>query len=171
MRSFIAIEVPFFKGIEELQSSIEGKFKAVEKENLHLTLKFLGEISERDVEKIKEEVEKCKTQPFRLKFKGVGFFPNENYIKVVWVGVENPEKIAEMMRCIDSHLAKFGFKREKSYVPHLTIARVKGKIKIENLEKFRDMEFGEIEVNEIKIKKSTLTPEGPIYEDVEVIPL
>ena len=83
MRSFIAVEVPFFKGIEELQSSIEGKFKAVEKENMHLTLKFLGEISERDVEKIKEEVEKCKTQPFRLKFKGVGFFPNENYIKVV----------------------------------------------------------------------------------------
>ena len=75
------------------------------------------------------------------------------------------------MRCIDYHLTKFGFKREKSYVPHLTIARVKGKIKIENLEKFREMEFGEIEVKEIKIKKSTLTPEGPIYEDVEVIPL
>lgn len=171
MRTFIAIEVPYFREIEELQKSIDGKFKAVERENMHLTLKFLGEIKEGELEKIKNTVEHCKTEPFSIKLKGVGFFPNERYIKVVWIGVENEEKLVEIMKCLDQQLVKLGFKKEKSYVPHLTVARVKGRIEIKNLEKFRNLEFGEITVEEIKIKKSTLTEKGPIYEDLASIQL
>jgi 2'-5' RNA ligase len=171
MRTFIAIEIPYFKGIKELQDSIEGRAKLVEKENMHITLKFLGEIEERDVERIREIVEICKVEKFKISLKGVGFFPNERYIRVVWIGVENYEPIVKMAKCIDSHLSKFGFKREKDYIPHLTVARVKGKISINNLDKFLSMEFGEVEIREVKIKKSTLTPQGPIYEDIAVIQL
>ncbi len=171
MRTFIAIEIPYFKGIKELQDNIEGRAKLVENENMHITLKFLGEIEERDVEKIKDIVENCKVDKFRISLKGIGFFPNERYIRVVWIGVENYEPIERMAKCIDSHLSKLGFKREKDYVPHLTVARVKGRINIKNLDKFLSMEFGEVDVQEVKIKKSTLTPQGPIYEDIAVIQL
>lgn len=171
MRCFIAIEVPFTHSMEEFQKSIEGRVKFVERENVHITLKFLGEISENDVEKIKEIIENCKKKPFNITLKNVGFFPNERYIRVIWIGVFPQEPIINISRCIDEKLSSLGFEKEKSYVPHLTIARAKGPVKIKNLEKFRAMEFGSVEVKEIKIKKSTLTPKGPVYEDMVVIQL
>ncbi len=171
MRAFIAIDVPYFDSIKKLQSSIKGKFKAVEPENIHLTLKFLGDIKEGEIEKIKKIVENCKPAPFVMKLKGLGFFPNENYIKIVWIGVEEPEPVSEVMRCIDSRISRLGFKKEKSYVPHITVARVKGKITIDNLKTLKDESFGELKVTELKIKKSTLTEKGPIYEDIALIAL
>ncbi len=169
MRTFIAIEVPYFKSIEKLQGSIEGKFKAVEPENIHLTLKFLGDIREEDVEKIASFVESCKPEKFTMRLKGIGFFPNENYIRIVWIGVENGKIVSEVMKCIDSKLTTMGFKKERCYVPHITVARVKGRIAVDKLQPFKNMVFGEVNVNKIKIKKSTLTQDGPIYEDVSVI--
>ena len=171
MRTFIAVEIPFNERIGDLQRSITGRHKAVERENMHITLKFLGEVSEKKIEEIKKVVENCKVSPFKIKLHGVGFFPSEKYIKVVWIGVKNGEEIVGMMKCIDQHLQSMGFKRERNYVPHLTVARAKGKISIENIEKFRNSEFGEVEIKEIKIKKSTLTDKGPIYEDLFVIQL
>ncbi len=171
MRAFIAIDVPYFRSIEELQRSIQGRFKAVEPENVHFTLKFLGDIPEDMVEEIGAAVEECKPEPFTIRLRGIGFFPNENYIRVVWIGVENPEVLENLMRCIDTRLSRLGFKRERSYVPHLTVARVKGRISIDSREKFESMCFGEVQVKEIKLKRSTLTEKGPIYDDVLVIPL
>jgi len=171
MRSFIAIEIPFGRKIEELQSSIEGKVKLVEKENMHITLKFLGDIDENMVKIIKEIIENCKVEKFTIELKGVGFFPNERYIRVIWIGVNQYEPIVKMAKCIDSKLSKFGFQKEKSYVPHLTVARAKGRVSIRNIDKFIHMDFGRVEIKEIKLKKSTLTPKGPIYEDIAVIQL
>jgi len=171
MRSFIAIEIPFTHKIQELQESIEGRVKLVERENMHITLKFLGEIDVNLVEKIKEIVENCKVEKFTIRLRGIGFFPNERYIRVIWIGVEDYEPIVKMAKCIDLHLSKLGFSKEKSYVPHLTVGRAKGRITIKNVDRFVNMEFGDVEIKEIKIKKSTLTPKGPIYEDVATIQL
>ncbi len=171
MRSFIAIEVPFTKEMESLQNSIEGRVKLVERENVHITLKFLGEIDERTFEMVRQIVEDCKVGSFKIVLRGVGFFPNERYVRVVWIGVDNYEPIERMARCIDEKLRKMGFQREKSYVPHITVARAKGRITIRNLENFKNMKFAEMEVKEIKIKKSTLTPNGPVYEDLATIQL
>ncbi|AGB05142.1 2'-5' RNA ligase [Aciduliprofundum sp. MAR08-339] len=171
MRSFIAIEVPFTKEMESLQNSIDGRVKLVERENVHITLKFLGEIDEKTFEMVRQIVEDCKVGSFKITLRGVGFFPNERYVRVVWIGVDNYEPIERMARCIDEKLRKIGFQREKSYVPHLTVARAKGRITIRNLEKFKNMRFAEMEVKEIKIKKSTLTPNGPVYEDLATIQL
>ena len=171
MRAFIAIEIPFFKEIEELQKSIEGRAKLVEGENMHITLKFLGEIEEKFVEEIKKIEEDCKVEKFKISLQGIGFFPNEKYIRVIWVGVNGYKPIVKIAKCIDEKLSKLGFEREKSYVPHLTVARVKGRVAIRNYDKFKNLKFGEIEVNEVKIKKSTLTPKGPIYADLAIIQL
>jgi len=171
MRAFIAIDVPYSEKLRKLQSSIHGKFKAVEPENIHLTLKFLGEINDKDIYKMKEIVERCKPQPFVMNLRGLGFFPSENHIKIIWIGVEEPELVSGVMQCIDSRTAKLGIKKEKSYVPHITVARVKGKITINNVEKLKRESFGEVNVSKIKIKKSTLTDKGPIYEDIAVIAL
>ncbi len=171
MRAFIAVDIPFHRRIEELQGSIVGRFKPVERENMHITLKFLGDVDEKKLNAIKSVVEGCKVAPFRIKLHGVGFFPSERYIKVLWIGIENGEEIKRMMMCIDEKLKPLGFKKERSYVPHLTVARVKGKVSIENIDEFRDAYFGEAEIKEVKIKKSTLTEKGPIYEDIFVIQL
>ncbi len=171
MRSFIAIEVPFTKEMESLQNSIDGRVKLVERENVHITLKFLGEIDEKTFEMVRQIVEDCKVGSFNITLRGVGFFPNERYVRVVWIGVDNYEPIERMARCIDEKLKNMGFQREKSYVPHLTVARARGRITIRNLEKFKNMRFAEMEVKEIKIKKSTLTPNGPVYEDLATIQL
>lgn len=171
MRTFIAIDVPFTPKMREFRGNIDGRVKFVEEKNLHLTLKFLGEINASLIEKIHEIIDECKCQPFTLKFKGVGFFPSERYIRVIWIGVENAEPLIAISQCIDAGLNELGFKKEKSYVPHLTIGRAKGPVKIKNLEKFKNMEFSTFSVREIKIKKSTLTSKGPIYEDISTIQL
>ncbi len=171
MRCFIAIEVPFTSAIGELQSSIQGRVKLVEHNNMHITLKFLGEIDPQMIPEIRKIIESCKTAPFSVTLQSVGFFPNERYVRVIWVGIKPPDIIARISRCIDEKLSDLGFKKEKSYIPHLTVARAKGPVTVKNIERFQGMEFGNVEVREIKIKKSTLTQKGPIYEDLEVIQL
>ncbi|MCD6370381.1 MAG: RNA 2',3'-cyclic phosphodiesterase [Thermoplasmata archaeon] len=171
MRCFIAIEVPFTKSMEELQRSIEGRVKLVERENVHITLKFLGEIREEMVTKIRDIIESCKGKSFTITLKDVGFFPNPRYVRVIWIGVAPAEPIVKLSKCIDEKLSLLGFEKEKSYIPHLTIARAKGPVSIKNLERFKGTKFGEVEVKEIKIKKSTLTPKGPIYKDLASIQL
>ena len=171
MRAFIAIDIPFNSKIGEMQDSIEGGVKKVERENMHITLKFLGEIEEKILPEIESIVEDCKVEEFTIKLHGIGFFPNERYVKVIWIGIEGYEPVERMARCIDEKLARMGFKRERSYVPHLTVARAKGPVNLKALEKFRDFDFGEISVEEVRIKKSTLTPKGPVYEDIAIIQL
>ncbi len=171
MRAFIAIDVPYFKEIENLQKSISGRFKAVEPHNLHLTLKFLGDVEEREVESIVKAMESCRRESFSVRLKGIGFFPNENYVRVLWIGIEDPDPLVSLMKCLDTHLSRMGFEKEKKYIPHLTIARVKSRISIENRDRFTYMNFGIFQVTEIKLKKSTLTEKGPIYEDIAVVSL
>ena len=171
MRCFVAIDVPYFRTLESLQRSIEGRAKLVEKENIHITLKFLGEIGPETVDKIKKIVRECAPKKYKLRLKGIGFFPSERYVKVVWVGVEDNGETRELMKCIDKNISALGFKKERSYVPHLTIARAKGKIRIKNEDEFKEMVFGEVEVEKIKIKKSILMKSGPVYEDLEVVEL
>ncbi len=171
MRAFIAIDIPAEQSILRMQKAINGKVKLVEKENIHITLKFLGDIEEKSIEKIKRIVENCKTQKYFLSVKGVGFFPSEKYVKIIWLGVKDAGETERMMRCIDAHLSKIGFKKERSYVPHITVARAKGPIDIESLRVFQNVEFCKLEVKEVKIKKSTLTSKGPIYDDVAIISL
>ncbi len=176
IRSFIAIDVEeeeIISKIVEIQREISdsnAKLKMVKKENLHFTLKFLGNVEESRLDLVKSIISDIAKEysPFNLLLHGIGAFPRISRPNVVWVGVlDGREVFIEIARKIDKSLAKLGFKREnKSFEPHLTIARVKGYSGNlpDILRKMSDIEIGTVRIEEIKLKKSTLTPEGPIYE-------
>jgi len=105
-------------------------------------------------------------------FVGIGVFPKPSFPRVIWIGtnegVNELEKLAEMIRI---KLSQLGFRPDKKFKPHVTIFRVKNKIEgiSDKLEKFSSYSFGKQMIYEIKLKKSELTPEGPIYTDVLVV--
>ncbi len=156
----------FEKEIKETGANV----KLVEPENVHITLKFLGDTDESridEIDKIMKDAVK-EIDPFNIQLEGAGVFPNQNYIKIIWMGIKQGEPIGLIARKIDEQLSKIGFKKEKrGFSPHLTIARVKsakGKDGILHvIEKYRDVQFVDIRVDSIKLKKSDLTPKGPIY--------
>jgi len=175
MRLFIAIEIPedVKEYISELQKQIDtanNKISLVNKDNIHLTLKFLGEVQTNDIETIKESLNKVKVKSFSVNLNDIGVFPNENYIRVIWVGLKPEETILELQKNIDGSLKNL-FKKEKDFKTHLTLARVKF---INNKEDFIGqlknikVENKRIDISNFKLVKSTLTPEGPVYEDLDV---
>ena len=178
MRVFLAIEIDekLLDKIENIQKQFaecETPVKYVETENLHCTLKFFGEIDEDKVNDIIEVIENKieNHEPFKINIKKSGVFPNERYIRVLWLGMEDVEPFSNLQKDLDEEFVKMGFKKERSYVPHLTIGRVKGaKNKAELLSKLKDLgniEIGEMDINKIVLKKSELTPSGPIYTTIK----
>ena len=172
-RGFIAVDIDVFSKLLEFEKEIKetgANVKLVEPENVHITLKFLGDTDESridEIDKIMKDAVK-EIDPFNIQLEGAGVFPNQNYIKVIWMGIKQGEPIGLIARKIDEPLSKMGFKKEKrGFSPHLTIARVKsakGKDGILHvIEKYRDVQFVDIRVDSIKLKKSDLTPKGPIY--------
>jgi 2'-5' RNA ligase len=172
MRTFIAIDIPeeIKKELIKIQKQLpEFKGKLTEKENLHLTLKFLGEIEEEKLEKLKKELSKNSFRKFEASLGNLGTF-KADFLKIVWIKIENCEKIQEEADKTIEGL----FTKEKRFMSHLTIARVKD---VDDKNKFiKQMrkiiyEKKKFPVESIKLKKSTLTQEGPIYEDVLEIKL
>jgi len=171
MRTFIAIETP--KEVSLTLKEIQKKFEGLGKINFtqepyHLTLKFLGEISEDQCTQIKDILKSIKFKPFELELTQLGVFPNENYIKVIWVGTKDKE-VNELQQQIDSKLTGM-FGKDPRFHAHITLGRVKfvqDKIRIKELLKTKIPSL-KFEVKEFKLIKSELTPEGPEYEDLEV---
>ncbi len=131
----------------------------------HLTLAFLGDIEY--VDKIKEKLNKVEFKKFSLETDEIGFFPNADYVKVIWIGFKESVGLVKLKEEIDKVL---DFKDDKEFKPHLTIGRVKF-VKDKDLlkEKFRSVNVPKIQfiVSEFKLIKSELFPEGPKYEVLE----
>lgn len=151
-----------------------GDIKLVEDENLHFTVKFLGEIDEdraKDVKCVGNVLESY--EPFDIEVKGCGVFPSRNYIKVIWLGVgEGGETFKKMISEIDLELSKVGFKPEENeIIPHLTLGRVKsGRAKNEILSCLGDIKeekFGCMRVDNVSLFKSKLEKKGPVYTRLE----
>lgn len=166
---FIAIDLPnepkekLFLLNKEL--TFEG-IKPVELGNLHITLKFLGEIDAGSIGGIEQSLREVKFNRFKIKLNGVGVFPNERYIQVVWVGCES----AELKTLADSIKNALGtmFSKEE-FSAHLTIARVKRKVDLSAfLAAHKNEQFGEFEVGAFVLKSSQLSREGPKYSDLAV---
>ncbi len=175
MRVFIAIDLPdelkeeIFKIYNKIKF-IRAKF--VEKENLHITLKFLGELQPPKVKEIQEALKSIEFEKFKIRVKGLGAFPDFNRIRVLWLGIaEGKEKLLELQRKVDIICKKFGFPLEKEYVPHITIARIKQVLNkekfLEIIDELKNIDFGYFEVKEFKLKQSILRPQGPLYKDLE----
>ncbi|MBC7081508.1 MAG: RNA 2',3'-cyclic phosphodiesterase [Thermoplasmatales archaeon] len=178
MRAFIAIDVrpnDEIKKIFEMLKESKAKLKLVELDNIHLTIKFLGEIDEslkENVKKVMEEATKG-LKPFKGRIEGLGCFPNLRNIRVIWMGFHDNGETLKIANYIDEKLVEYGIRREESYKPHITIARMKSAENKEKvlkvIEENKNKYFGEIDCNSIKLKQSILRPEGPIYKDLEEI--
>ena len=175
MRTFVAIEVnnkDVLNSIHKIQTELNIKAKPVELHNMHFTVQFLGEVSEEMIRKISDTLSGIEFSAFSISFASIGVFPNPNSPRVIWIGtndgVNELEKLAETIRTKLSHL---GFSPDKKFKPHVTIFRIKNKIEgmSSKLEKFSSYYFGKQIVSEIKLKKSELTPNGPVYTDLLVV--
>ena len=143
IRAFLAIDLdddlkPKINKIIREFKKTDARIKYVELANLHLTLKFFGDI-------------------------------------VIWVGIDEDSIIRDLHDKLDKEFVRLGFDKDKRFSTHLTIGRMKsakGKDKVKStIEEFSDVEIGEMEVDRIVLKKSTLTPAGPIYEDLKIFEL
>ncbi len=175
MRCFLAVDVPedIKNRMSKLQQELTGlDAKPVEKENLHFTLKFLGELDEEKTKSVVKRVGNIKTGQFTVLLKSIGFFPSSSFIRVVWAGAES-EQFLNLHIAVNELLADM-LPKEKP-VPHLTLARVRSQIYNKQLQAFagrhHDEEFGSFLADKIRLKKSTLTKHGPLHEDLEVFDL
>ena len=181
MRTFIAIELPqkIIGTLSALQNQLkntQADVKWVAPENIHLTLKFLGEVDEKKIEKIIQALEETAkdNQPFSIRLCALGAFPKINFPRVIWVGIDaGDEKTKNIAFVLEEKLQKLGIPKEKRpFSSHITIGRVRSGINREKLVKELDILQGkrllqenlEFLATKITLFKSTLTPKGPIYE-------
>ncbi len=173
MRTFIAVEVPadIQEKVGDYIDAIAGlvpDVKWVPPGNLHFTIKFLGEIEQDVFQQVKECVEQVAREysSFTMGISGVGFFPTEDHPKVVWIGADGGvDTLLFLFQDMERCLEHIGFDREsKTFSPHLTIGRAKKFKKVNVPGSMPDFETAMFEVGSIAIMKSTLTPDGPIYE-------
>ena len=171
MRLFIAIDFNELKEyFIELQKRLPKNAKLSFTKTFHITLKFLGEVQPDKTDKIIEVLKKIKFEPFSVFLDSIGIFPTENCIRVVWAGIKPKGEVLELQKNIDESL-KPVFKKEKDFKAHITLARVKypedKKQFLEQLNKIK-IENKKIEIKDFRLIKSTLTPKGPIYQDLAV---
>ncbi|MGB9682507.1 MAG: RNA 2',3'-cyclic phosphodiesterase [bacterium] len=171
MRLFIAIELPqdIKEGLMKMEDALKphiADIKWVEKENFHITLRFLGEIEEallKDVEvSVEETANNCSS--FDISLSKIGTFPY-----VIWVGIDKGKEIlADIARKLDESLVKYGFSpADKPFSPHITLGRSKRTIKKIPQVDIKALQF---RAESVTIVKSTLLPRGPIYEPVRRFP-
>jgi len=174
VRSFIAIDicdnvlVSKITNLQEYITKSGARLKLVEPQNLHFTLRFLGEIPVSLVEEIKTVLQNVKFNPFDIYLKGLGAFPTIKRPRVIWIGVtEGADNLVKLSSMINDEIKKLRLPPpDKPFTPHLTIARVKKLNPRLNaiLEKNKNIDIGLMKINKFYLKKSTLTSRGPIYE-------
>ena len=147
--------------------------KTVEPQNIHITVRFLGNVSEQTIEKIFLEMQKLQFSPFDVKIQGVGAFPDVRYPRVVWAGItQGANDLRQIFSQLEPHLQALGFAPDpKGFSPHLTIARVRSGRNKAELAKFindnSDFDFGVVHAKCFRLKRSELRPNGPIYSTLK----
>jgi 2'-5' RNA ligase len=180
IRTFIAVPVTnpvreAVGGLIRKLSSSGADVKWIAAKNIHITLKFLGEIKPDRVDQVVEAVRLLsKHPPIHAVLEGTGVFPNWKRPNVLWAGVTTgKEEFVRLARDTEDCMAGLGFEREaRPFSPHLTIGRVRSMKRIEALPSLMEG-FGPVEwtVSTIYVMKSELTPAGPIYSVLAYIEL
>jgi RNA 2',3'-cyclic 3'-phosphodiesterase len=178
LRAFLAFEVSpevrenIMRAEEELKQT-RADVRLVERENLHFTVKFLGEIPESTVEEVDARVRALALRRMEVDVRGLGAFPDARRPRVVWAGV-SPHDLASVssigQQVIDA-LEGIGESDERGFHPHITLARVRSPRNLETLaamlRDYSNREFGRTPIAALKLKASTLTPAGPSYRDIK----
>jgi RNA 2',3'-cyclic 3'-phosphodiesterase len=176
IRAFIAIELPqeiiaFIHKIQQGLRSYGFKARWVRPENIHLTLKFLGDINSEDIKKAGDAIISAagENASMSLGAKGIGVFPGVKRPRVIWTGIAGQTKeLADLQKTLDGKLETIGFPKEKRpYKGHLTIARIKGKVDakrlIDAMTEFGRLESKTFMAEEVVLFKSKLKPSGAVY--------
>jgi 2'-5' RNA ligase len=181
MRLFIAVDVPLSQKIKDLLKEIDksgADVKTVEPENLHLTLLFIGEKREDDLKTIEEIMNSLKEKnSFSASARGVGFFPNLDRPRVIWIGIEDHGNLSEIRKQLVNSFKerKITFDDRNEFSPHLTLGRIRSPRGIENIKRIweerKHEDFGNFKVDKVMLFKSILTPRGPIYEELHSVGL
>ncbi len=179
MRVFIAVDIEdpvILSRLESLKEAVVATgvpMKPVETENLHITIRFIGEVPRGLVDEIRGEVlGPLRFKPFEMELVGLGAFPSRQRPRVVWVGVgRGSEELRAIRDRIEAGLRGLGLRPERQeFHPHVTLARIKGSRNIGSLARllseYEGYEVGVVRVDSIRLKKSTLTRKGPIYETI-----
>ncbi len=175
IRTFIAVELTGsmreqISLLEQLLRKEGAKVKWVKPENLHLTLKFLGNIQAPCIDDVVEATQEAVQgiKPFILSFSGLGVFPNLKRARVIWIGIkEGADSLGRIQRELEERLFQRGFAREeRDFSPHLTIGRVKSQRGIGGLVlKLEKTEFKseKIRVEQVVVMRSDLRPTGAVH--------
>ncbi|HCJ09555.1 MAG TPA: RNA 2',3'-cyclic phosphodiesterase [Clostridiales bacterium] len=184
IRSFVAVEADegsrseAARLIEALRRS-GADVKWVSPENLHLTLKFLGDVPPGDVPEVASALELAVggEAPFRVRLAGLGAFPSLSRPRVVWVGVgEGRERLEALAGRVDERLAEVGFPRERRrFSAHITLGRCRSSRNLAELKtalaERRNYTGPEFTVSRVVLFSSVLRPTGPIYTPLAIFPL
>jgi len=181
IRSFIAFDVnneSVLRRFSEVQGTLlntGANLKLVKPQNIHITMRFLGNISPHMVNSIHEKMKTVSFTSLDAEIKGLGAFPNLRRPRVVWAGIrKGADELKNISNQLEPRLRELGFRPDrKGFSPHLTIARVKtGRNKAELAQCVQDLadyEFGVVRADCLRLKKSVLTPKGPIYSTLREV--
>jgi 2'-5' RNA ligase len=179
IRSFIAFDLDNQQvlqrlgDVQNILAKTGADLSLVKPQNIHITLRFLGDITSGMVEKIDKEMQGIVFKPFDVEIKGVGAFPNVRYARVVWAGIlQGAEELKTIFDQLEPRIRPLGFAPDsKGFSPHLTIARVRsGRNKqalVDCVNELAAYEFGKVYADCLRLKKSVLTPQGPIYSTLK----
>jgi len=182
MRLFTGIRIneDIRRNIDGVTQKLSHKIKEariVLPENLHLTLKFMGEVEENRLEAVKNVLSGLCSgfEPFNLEIKGLGGFPDGKDIRVLWVGADSKGHLRSLNREIEKELELLGFPRENRFKEHITVARFKSTPNLslisELKETYGDYLFGAMRAEGIELIQSILTGKSTIYRTLLKIPL
>jgi RNA 2',3'-cyclic 3'-phosphodiesterase len=185
LRTFAAVEItPAIRArAGELIAALAGTaadVKWVEPHNLHLTLKFLGDVRQEEIVQVCQATTRgaAQVEPFELDVRGAGAFPNAARPRTVWLGAgEGREPMVVLHDRVEAALAKLGYREEhRRFQTHLTIGRVRGAgagiVELGKLlQQQADFQAGRMAVGKVTLFSSTLTPDGPIYDVLGTAPL
>lgn len=184
-RTFVAVEItgPIRARAQELIDLLDdtsADVNWVEPHNLHLTLKFLGDVHEREITRVCQAVARgaAKVEPFELVVCGAGAFPNAARPRTIWLGAsEGAESMVVLHDHVEAALAELDFREEhRRFQPHMTLGRVRGAgpgiLELgARLQQQADFAAGRMTVGMVAVFSSQLTSEGPIYDVVGAFPL
>ncbi len=188
LRVFIAIELPVSiqNAIQQQTASLQHALDSslvrwVPSHNIHLTLKFLGDVSPTNIELLTQmlQYEADQQTAFDLKVSGIGSFPTSRRPRIIWIGLHAPAVLDSLQRSIDSAVARLGYAtEERPFSPHLTIGRVRQNLSSAGLQKIRNTldatkigDLGSAKVDSVHLFKSDLQPGGSVYTRLFSAPL
>jgi len=182
LRLFVAIDLSegLKAALAELQARLRRAWAGtdvrwVDPAGIHLTLKFLGDVGAERVDAVIKALAQATAgvEPFELKIEGLGFFPSERRVRVVWVGVKEPTgRLARLQRQVEASLEPLGFAPEdREFVPHITLGRLKVPASIPGVGDLARQQLGRMPVREIVLMESRLSPTGATYRPVTIFRL